>query len=326
MKRVSIIGKNILFLGCLLLLAGRNSLGAELPGRKPPGEGPGMLLVAARDLAQSGLAKVTFNEAANQVILVRENVRLEITLGSKNARLNGVPVQLPARVEIVKGRAMLPARFVLEILGLPRAKIKMPPAPAPTPADLPGKIQGRVLYNGRPLAGITLRLVHAGDFSFLPKVRAITDTDGNYAFAAVPDGAYRVYAYVGDNPDYFNRATPAVRVGPRPIRVDDINMGRVLAALEPPRGAILSPNRDLVFTWSDCPQAAAYHISVVDPETNEEVLSAETAVSHITLPIPRFSPGRLYQWHITATDVRGEFLGGSPGAGAEAFTFKVAID
>jgi hypothetical protein len=320
------LDKNIILIAGLLLLAFGVSFGAELEVRATPLEHRGVLLVPARDLEASGIAKVTFEEAPRRLIFVRENVRLEIVIGSINARLNGVEVKLPGAVEIVEGRAMVPALFIMETLGLPRTEIKPPSWSPPLTASRKGRLSGRVLYNGRPLAGIVLRLVRAEDFSFVPELRATTDKAGNYGFASVPEGAYRVYAYVGDNPDYFNRVTPTVQLGASPALAEPLHMGRVLSALDPPLGAILSPDREMVFTWSECPQAAVYHISVVDPETREEVFTGTTRLPRIPLPVSRLRPGRLYEWHITATDSGGGFLGGSPGAGAEALNFSIAID
>jgi hypothetical protein len=142
----------------------------------------------------------------------------------------------------------------------------------------------------------------------------------------VGDGSYRVYAYVVDNPGYFNRTTPVLRLVGLPLKADDIQMGRVLEGRDPPRGAILSPERDIVFTWASCSSAARYHLSVVDPATNEEVFSADTTTPCSSVPVSHLSPGCLYEWRVVATDVGGAYLGGTPGTGTEPLTFKVALD
>jgi hypothetical protein len=282
-------------------------------------------MVAAMDFEKSGLARVTFDKRTNQVLLVHGNVSLAMTIGSRNARLNGAAVVLPVAVVVVGDRAMVPAKFVASALGLSEISVK-PAMDGKAAEAVSPKISGRVLYAGRPMPNAILRLVRAEDFSFVPGFRARTGGDGRYSFDNVANGAYRVYASVADNPGYFNRTTSPLRFVGAPLKADDIQMGRVLEARDPPSGAILSPKRDVVFTWTSCASGARYHLSVVDPATNEEVFSAETTMPYSTVPISHLSPGCLYEWRVAATDTGGAFLGGTPGCGAQPWTFRVALD
>ncbi len=293
----------------------------ELRATVTPREGRGELQVWARDFEQSGLARVTFDARTQTLWFVRGNVRLELRLGSQTARLNGLPVRVPVPARRIAGRVMVPARFVLSALGLGHARIASPAA-----ASAPATISGRVLYAGHPRAGIVLRLVRADEFAFVPDLRARTDAEGRYSFSHVPDGAYRVYAYVGDNPGCFNRVTARLEVKGRTVEAPDINLGRILEPEDPPRRAILSPAADIVFIWSPCPRAVHYHLSVMDPATSEEVFSGATSAPHALVDLSRMSPGHRYEWRVTATDAAGAFLGASPGSGAEPWTFSVAIN
>jgi len=292
----------------------------------PPVLHEGAVLVWARDFDQSGLAQVTFDARTKTVSFVRGNVHLTMRLRSTGAQLNRVAVRVPAPpyMDMVESRVMVPARFVLDALGLSRVEIAAPVRTGAAGLREPA-IRGRVLYAGMPQPGIVLRLVRAGDFSFVPDVRARTDAEGRYSFSQVPGGAYRVYAYVDDNPGYFNRVTARFEVTGRMVEAPDINLGRILEPEDPPRGAILSPAEDMVFTWSPCPQATRYHLSVVDPATNEEVFSGATAAPRVLIDLSRMSPGHQYEWRVAATDAAGAFLGASPGSGAEPWTFSLAI-
>jgi len=292
----------------------------------------GTILVWVRDLEQSGLTRATFDARTQTLTLARGNVRLAMRIGSQTAYLNALPVRVPAPARIIGGRGMVPARFALDALGLHDVVVAgEPPRRAraeerDTAAQGQAVIQGRALYAGRPQPGVVLRLVRADDFTFLPGLRARTDKNGRYRFSEVPDGAYRVYAYVGDNPGYFNRATATIQVAGRPVEAQDINLGRMLEAVDPPSGATLSGARDMVFTWSPCPQATRYHLSVVDPATNEEVFSAEVATPYAAVDLSRMSAGCDYEWRVTATDASGAFLGGSPGSGVEPWRFGLAVE
>jgi len=308
----------------LLCSATREAGSAQLRLTLPPVERDRTTLVWARDFAASSLALVTFDQPSRTVRLARGNVRLEMPLDARTVRLNDVAVQAPTPARLIGGRVMIPASFAAKALGLSPVAITIRREFHGAPP--PRMIQGRVLYAGRPLAGVVLRLVHADDFTFVPQLRASTDDKGRYSFAGVPDGAYRVYAYVGDNPGHFNRVTSRLDISGDSVEAPDINMGRVIEARDPPAGAILSPTREFVFTWLPCPHAAGYLFSVTDSATNEETFSRITTEPHVAVDVTRMSAGRRYEWRVTATDAAGGFLGGSPGAGADPFTFTLAVD
>jgi len=307
---------------CLLIcvMAGQALAAAPKPRLTKPPVG----LVAARDFERSGLARVSFDARTKEVSLTHGNVRLLMVVGLHTARLNGIVVRIPAPATVMGGRAMLPAGFVLKALGLSDSELT--PINEVGTAQGESRVHGRVLYAGRPLPGAVLRLVQAEDFTFVPGMRARADAAGRYAFAELPEGLYRVYAYVGDNPGYFNRVTAVIRVGPRAVTAPDIHMGRALRPNDPPRGALITPGREMLFTWSVCPHAAEYHLSVIDPSTNEEIFSTVSTSPWAVVPLSRMTPGHQYEWRVIAVDAAGAFLGGSPGSGAEAWMFSLALD
>jgi len=325
MKRYHGYGKLWLLIACVFILASEMLHAAELRISEPTFERRGVLMVAANEFEKSGLARVAFDKRTKRVSLTHGNATLSMDIGSPKAWLNDAKIFAPVSAEFVGDRAMVPARFTATALGIPGLEIKMPIDVRAGASGSPN-ITGRVLYAGRPLPNTVLRLVRAEDFSFVRSARARTDASGAYSFSDVPDAAYRVYAYTGDNPGYFNRSTPVIRLDGKSAKVDDIQMGRILEAQDPPRGAILSPDRDIVFNWTSCPFAVHYHLSIVDPSTNEEVFSAETAKPYCTVPISRIDRVPLYEWRVIATDRDGAFLGGTPGAGADPLAFRVSLD
>jgi len=285
----------------------------------------GALLLWARDLETSGLARFSHDPATRTLTFTRQNVCLSMRPLSHTAQINGMPVPLRTPASIIQGRAMVPGRFVLDALGL--SHVSIPAAGVPSHSrQNSDAICGRVLYAGRPLSGITLRLVRADDFTFIPDLRARTGAAGRYCFGNIPPGNYRIYAYVGDNPRYFNRVTARIELSGRAAQAPAINMGRMLHAGDPPQAAIISPSPDMIFTWSPCPHAGEYHLSITDAESSEEVFSATTSAPRALVNLSHLNPGREYTWRVTATDAAGAFLGGSPGSGAEPWTFSVAID
>lgn len=311
-------------------LAALGVSGAAAPrtaaAKRPPVSAPAkpqIALTPVRDFDRHGIARVAVDLRRRTVSLTRGNARLVMILGSRSAWLNNLPVRAPLPPTIVSDMVMVPRQFVWDALGL---RGQTSPPPLPVRAAARGAISGRVLYAGAPQADIALRLVRATDNVLLPGFRARTGQDGRYAFSRLPDGAYRVHALVGDNPAYFHRATRRITVAGRAAQAPDINLGRVLSPIDPPSGVILSPAADIIFTWSPCPRAAKYGLSVVESDTSEEVFNREVSAPHVAVDLSRLKAGRQYEWRVVATDAGGSYLGGSPGSGAAPWVFSLAAD
>jgi hypothetical protein len=183
-------------------------------------------------------------------------------------------------------------------------------------------VRGRVTYNHVGVRGIHLRLVTA-DGAFVPGAGATTGPDGEYEFRGVAPGTYQVYAYVGDNPRYFNRHTGTARVAGKTATMSDLQLGIVLEALEPRLGAVVEAGDAVELRWSDCPGAAEYSVTVADEETGVEAFSTRVTQPLAAVPASSLSRGRTYRWQVRATASDGAFLGGSPGVGGEPWSFRV---
>ncbi|MDO8586123.1 MAG: stalk domain-containing protein [Armatimonadota bacterium] len=188
------------------------------------------------------------------------------------------------------------------------------------------RITGRVTFAGAPTGGVRLRLINPKGALMPADKSASTDNEGRYSFAGLPDGEYRVYAYVGDNPDYFNRASNVISLSNGSEgKPADVALGRVLHPLNPPVGGKVTPvDGKAEFTCSTCQSAAKYSFSIVESSSKTNMTSAASTEPLINMDISSLQPGREYEWRVTAVDDKGEFVGGNPGAGMPAWTFSLA--
>jgi len=297
--------------------------------------GDGEVLVRARDLERAGIADVRWQKQKGSAVLTAGDVTIEFRPGSRTARVtviarSGKPVavQEPLAVpaELSNGHLLVPLIFVCGKLGVTietrsRDVVSLRrPAPAPTQDGATeharGTIVGRVLFNGLPLSGAALRLVRESDSAFVPDTKARTDANGRYRFAGLRPGRYRVYAYVGDNPDYFNRETATFTVSAGEIAAPTISMGRIIRPVRPLPQTRIPLRERLQFEWTPCPGAASYEFTVADPETHEEVAFKSVRIPEATIPGSALTPGRRYQCRVLALNENGDFVGATAGMGA----------
>ncbi len=300
---------------------------------RPAGEGE--ILVMARDLERMGIVDLRWQEETRSVIMAAEDVTIELRPGSRTARVTIIarsgrqvkieePLAVPA--ELSDGHLLVPLLFVCEKLGirvetLSRDVVSLRRRPSAVTEDgavnpAKGTVVGRVLFNELPLSGVVLRLVRASDSTFMADAEARTDANGRYSFLGLRSGRYRVYAYVGDNPDYFNRETVTFTVGASGVVVPTISMGRIIRPVRPRPQARIPAAERLRFEWTFCPGAASYEFTVTDPETHEEVALKTVRTPEAMIPGIALTPGRRYQCRVLALDENGDFVGATPGIGA----------
>ena len=298
------------------------------------------VLVWLRDLSTHGLGSAEWDAAERRGSLSTPRLRLDFRAGSRQAGIitRGDPPSreiklMPHAAVLSDGKLMVPLRFVCRELGVSvqvgtqlvvelRSPSFLSTDDRPTPGA-EGGITGHVMFAGKPLGGIVLRLVRDADFTFLRERRAVSRDDGGYGFASVPPGRYRVYAYVGDNRDYFNRQTAPITVEKAVVRAPPLVMGQVLHAVRPAPHARVPADGAVLLQWTECREASQYELSVVDAETSEEVALRLSSEPSVEVAIGAFIPGRHYEWQVLALGASGEFLGSSPGAGAVPWTFVV---
>lgn len=78
----------------------------------------GNTLVPMRVLFEELGAKVTWNGKTQSVKAAKEGTTIEMTVGSKTAKLNGKVVSMNVSPRVEKGTVLIPARFVSESLGM----------------------------------------------------------------------------------------------------------------------------------------------------------------------------------------------------------------
>jgi hypothetical protein len=301
-------------------------------------------LVKARDLEQMGLVSLSWGKQSHVGILAAGDVTMEFRPGRERARVtviarSGRPVEteeaLAVPAELSEGQLLVPLVFVCDKLGVAvearsggmlRLGSSVPALAEARPAGrAPAAVLGRVVFNGRPLPGVVLRLVKASDSTFVPDLEARTDANGRYRFAGLPPDRYRVYAYVRDNPDYFNRETATFSISGSDVVAPTISMGRIVRPVSPLPEARISFAKMLPFIWTACPGAASYEFTVTDPETHEEVALKTVQTSEAEVPGSALTPGRRYQCRVLALSEHGGFLGATPGMGAPAWTVVMII-
>jgi len=91
--------------------------GRQLAFDVPPVIEQGRTLVPLRAIFEALGAKVGWNSAARTVTATKDGVEMRLTLGQATAYRNGQPVTLDVPAKIVKGRTLVPLRFVSEALG-----------------------------------------------------------------------------------------------------------------------------------------------------------------------------------------------------------------
>ena len=77
----------------------------------------GRVLVPMRDIFESLGAKVNYNDLSREIAAQRGTTVVRMTLGSRQALVNNVPVTLQSAAQSYGGRTYVPLRFVSEAMG-----------------------------------------------------------------------------------------------------------------------------------------------------------------------------------------------------------------
>lgn len=91
--------------------------GIELRTDVPPYQTAGRTMVPLRVISESMNATVNWDPAAGQVTVLQDRKILVLTIGSKQALVNGETKLLDVPAATIKGRTFVPLRFVSEALG-----------------------------------------------------------------------------------------------------------------------------------------------------------------------------------------------------------------
>ncbi len=155
---------------------------------QPPVTVGGRVLVPLRGVFERLGAFVQWNPQANAVIATRGTTQVQLTIGSRQAFVNGAAVVLDVPAMIISGRTLVPLRFVSEAMGarvdwseatrtvmvISAPSVAQPPVPQPPPPPPgPSVIEGTVIRVDVQTAPQRL-LVQRGDQVFTIIVTADT--------------------------------------------------------------------------------------------------------------------------------------------------------
>lgn len=287
------------------------------------------VMVWVRDLEKLGWGSIEPGQP-DQVCFKGRGVTLTFTKERGRALVNSLSVILPIDTYLRDGKLMVPISFVAKALGYDydctyKAVATITTSPAKPVVRSGGSIEGRLLFNGRGVCGVIVQAVQA-DYTVIKGAAAKTDAEGAYRIDGLPEGECMAYVYVGDNPQYFNRTSELANVvDGAAIKLKPISLGKVLAPLSPGVGERSVPvvGGKISFKWTPCEGAASYSLEVKRRGTSDVVFSTTTDRASIQVPASRFAHGAQYEAQVTALDAKGEFLGGTAGAGGAAWTFTI---
>ena len=83
----------------------------------PPFISEGTTFVPLRGVFEALNAKVSWDEAKQEVTIVRDELTLVLPINQNTALKNGQEIALDVPAQLVNGRAMVPVRFIVEALG-----------------------------------------------------------------------------------------------------------------------------------------------------------------------------------------------------------------
>jgi hypothetical protein len=172
----------------------------------PPTVIQGRVLAPLRGIFEQLGATVDYDAATQHIVAIRGGQTVELTVGSRQARVNNTPTLLDVPAFTINGRTMVPLRFISESLGAgvqwiaTNATILIssaggPPAAAAPPVAAPGEITGR-------LTGVTT--------GSSPQI-VVRSNGQDYTFAVAPDTA--IYRYNAETNAGGSAALDALRSG-----------------------------------------------------------------------------------------------------------------
>jgi hypothetical protein len=291
----------------------------------------GSVMVRCKDFEKIGWARYEKRNDGS-ALLRSQGVTITLTPGSRAATVNKLPFTMKQPALKSANQILAPLEFVCKALGYSCelksgiVKIKAPVRTSTEPKAGLNSIAGRITYAGAAVSGIRLRLANRDQGgAFIKGYSAKSDAHGTFNFGGLPNGTYSVYAYIGDNPDFFNRMSEKITLSEGTYaKVRDICMGRILQPASPKRGgSVAVVDGKISLTCTACPTAAKYRFAVLDSKSRDMVCEATSANCSVDIAASDLEPGREYVWQVQSMDASGEFLGGSPGCGPLPWTFKV---
>ena len=74
-------------------------------------------MIPVRSMAENIGASVDWNDETKTAVIDYKNIKIELIVGSKLAKVNGAEKELETEPLVINNRTMFPARFIVETLG-----------------------------------------------------------------------------------------------------------------------------------------------------------------------------------------------------------------
>jgi len=191
--------------------------------------------------------------------------------------------------------------------------VESPEMPTPaqaanTPASGTGTAIGRILWNGQPMAGVTVKLCTFWDFFEGCKTKeytAISDSEGQYTIDGVPAGKYELITSLPDqeNENWWMGMKVNVVAG-EIVTIDDLRVSKSDLKLSSPLNNTTVTSTTPSLEWEPYRGAAYYYVNV------SKFLSVESVVSNEKVSIPQYTfknplTAAKYSWFILAYNADG---------------------
>ena len=199
------------------------------------------------------------------------------------------------------------------------------------PAPGTGNVQGKVLYNGKPVENIDVRLCET--FSrFLSgcggKIyTAKTDKDGDYVITNVAPKEYealtvRIFdtdGYVFATTSFGISATKYTVVADKTLFIDPTNLFKADLKLDNPKAGSSISGQNVEFKWDAYPDAAYYKLTLTPDNHMSESRYTNQRVDGTSFKATKALDQGGYQWKVEAFNSADKKLSES----AEDITFTV---
>lgn len=180
------------------------------------------------------------------------------------------------------------------------------------PASLPaGVIQGRVLFDEKPIEGATVYVTELYDFDSTHFGQADTDADGFFSISGVPEGEKYLYVFGNQTAYWVSAVTPFEMPAGKGTQVDDTYLCKGFTPISPENGETISSNQPLL-VWDPFPNAVDYAVRLIPVGEDRYIFSKGDSSdrfpqTHAQVDVV-LEPGE-YSWRVDAFNDKGHIIG-----------------
>ncbi|MGZ9235167.1 MAG: carboxypeptidase-like regulatory domain-containing protein [Anaerolineales bacterium] len=175
--------------------------------------------------------------------------------------------------------------------------------------------EGRILWNGQPMSGVTIKFcpaLAAGGCKSREHI-AVSNSDGRYTIAALTAGTYELHTKLADQENWTLQLGKTVNVvAGEIVTVDDINVSKSDLKLSSPGNNTTVTTTTPTLEWEPYPGAAYYEVWIFKSQTLDFLETQEkVSVSQYSFKNP-LAPAE-YSWTIVAYNAAGIQISGNRG-------------